>query len=72
MGERLPNDWYEAFNTWSDLATKGDVKALANVGWCLYTGTGVQAPDIQKAKELLEEAVAKGDSFCSHHIQPEN
>ncbi len=65
VGERLPTDWYEAVSTWTAFSDQGDIKALANIGWCYYTGNGVQAPDYEKAKVLLEEAIAKGDPFAA-------
>lgn len=41
VGDRLPDNWFEAFSYWFPLAEGGDPKAQFNVGRSYETGGGV-------------------------------
>lgn len=65
MGDKLPEDWYQAFLEWkSAWENHQSAEALFNMAYCYREGEGTQL-DLTKALELYEKSYALGckDAF---------
>lgn len=67
VGDKLPNDWYEAAVIWEREAKNNNVKAMHNIGRAYLLGVGVDDKDLKKAKYWLELA-AENDDPRSHYL----
>lgn len=59
IGEKLPSDFYQAYNTWSEEAEKDNPKAFYNLAYCSLHGEGTEK-DLDKALTLYTTAFEKG------------
>lgn len=60
LGEKLPNDWYEAFRIWLPMAQGGDAKAQYNIGRCYSLGQGTDK-DVNLSLEWYKKAAAQNE-----------
>ena len=60
LGEKLQDDWYQAFAEWSDIARKdNNPEAYFNMAYCYLTSNGIKK-NIEKAIEYYELAGSLG------------
>lgn len=70
VGSKLPDDWYEAYNSWLPLADAGDAKAQVNVGYCCQHGHGADK-SIDQAIAYYKKAADQNDPracYCLYQI----
>lgn len=59
IGEKLPSDFYQAYNIWSEEAEKDNPKAFYNLAYCSFHGEGTEQ-NLDKALTLYTTAFVKG------------
>lgn len=59
VGDKLPEDFYHAYNIWSDESESGNPKAQYNLGYCYSRGEGTQK-DLDKSFRYYMKAFDNG------------
>jgi len=66
-GEAVPADWQKAFDSYTQLAKQGNVKAQFNLGY-LYARGDIMERNFAKAFEWYQKAADKGDPRAHYNL----
>jgi len=67
LGESVPEDWQQAFATYTQLAKQGNAKAQFNLG-CMFARGDIMERDMSKAFEWFQKAANNGDSRAHYNL----